>query len=262
MPNGRQLQLQYWLTGTEFHTTCLPGDKAATGLRLALAVEGDRPTKFTGDKVVVFTLERVGADATGAERQRLEREKARLMALLESVVAEEQRKDLLNLLSKQQVAAAELEVEEARAQLRAATAKSDLAYAQVVQAGHEFTLASRKLQEAQAKLDAAEKAAAKGGKQPDAPAKDAAAFTVHVRPLASPEKVIRVKATGNESVLEALAHAAQDMAIKADALSVWVVRGKEILPVDLAAVLQKGDTTTNYTLKPGDQLFVQARIGK
>ena len=59
------------LSGTEFHSSCQPGDKVATGLRLALALEGERPTKFTGDKVVVFTLERVGVNTGSGERDKL-----------------------------------------------------------------------------------------------------------------------------------------------------------------------------------------------
>jgi hypothetical protein len=254
--------LQFWLlSGTHFHSSCQPGEKVATGLRLALAIEGERPTRYAGDKVVVFGLERVGANING-ERDKLERERARLMALLESVAAEDQKKDLLHLLSQHRVAAAELEVEEARAQLQVAAARCDEAQARVEQAGVQFTLASRALQAAQTKLDEAEKAASDAGQKGAGPAKAGGEFTIHVRPLVSPEKVIRVKATGNETVLEALAHAAQDMAIKADALSAWVVRGKDILPVDLAGILQKGQTKSNYTLKTGDQLFIQSKVGK
>jgi len=41
-----------------------------------------------------------------------------------------------------------------------------------------------------------------------------------------------------------------------------VVRGGDVMPVDLAGILQKGETGTNYVLKPGDQLFVQVKVGK
>jgi uncharacterized protein (TIGR03067 family) len=260
-PVERQLLETWFLKGTEFHASCQPGNRLATGLRLAIALEGDRPAKFTGDKVVVFTLERVGADPTGAQRERLEREKAQLIALLESVIAEKQKGELRRLLSEKEVAVAELEVEEARAQLRAAAALADDAQAQVQRANHQFTLASRKLQVAQAKLDAAEKARA-GKEQPAAPAKDGAVFTVHIRPLAAPEKVILVKATGSDTVHDALAYAAQDMALKPDSFMAWVARGSEILPVDLVGILQKGETKTNYALKAGDRLFIQTRLGK
>jgi chemotaxis protein histidine kinase CheA len=262
-PVERQLLETWLLKGTEFHASCQPGNRLANGLRLAIALEGDRPTKFTGDKVVVFTLERVGSDATGAQRERLEREKAQLIALLESVVAEKQREELRRRLSEKQVAVAELEVEEARAQLRAAAAIADEAQAQVQRANQQFTLASRKLQVAQAKLDAAEKArAGDGNEKPAPPAKEEASFTVHIRPLAAAEKVIRVKATGSDTVHDALTYAAQDMALKPESFMAWVARGKEILPVDLVGILQKGETKTNYVLKAGDRLFIQTRVGK
>lgn len=67
-----------------------------------------------------------------------------------------------------------------------------------------------------------------------------------------------MKATGNETVLEGLTYAAEEVLLKSDAVSVWVARGKEVLPVDLAGI-RKGETKTNYVLKPGDQLFVQAK---
>ena len=78
----------------------------------------------------------------------------------------------------------------------------------------------------------------------------------------SPERVIRVPATGKETILEGLAYAAEDMAIKPEALSAWFVREKAILPVNLVAIVQRGDGKTNFTLKAGDQLFVQVRVAK
>jgi uncharacterized protein (TIGR03067 family) len=259
-PVERQM-LHFWLLkGTEFHSSCQPGDRLATGLRLAIALEGERPTKFAGDKVVVFTLERVGADPTGKERARLELEKTRLMELLQLDVANKQREELERLLSKNRVAAAELEVEQARARLQVAAAQCEQAQAEVERRGVQFTHASRNLQEAQKRLDELRKAAGKDEFEPRADPK--ATFSIHIRPLAAPEKAIRVKATGNDTVLEALAHAAQDMAIKPEAFSAWVARGKEILPVDLAGLLQKGETRTNYVLKAGDQLFIQAKVGR
>jgi hypothetical protein len=89
----------------------------------------------------------------------------------------------------------------------------------------------------------------------------ASVFTIHIRTLTAAEKVIRVKATGKQTVLEGLVHAADDVSIKSDALSVWVVREKTVLPVDLPAIL-KGDAKTNHVLKAGDQLFVQVKPAK
>jgi hypothetical protein len=144
----------------------------------------------------------------------------------------------------------------------AAREKVDRAQAQLEQEIQGLTLVFRKLQAARDKLAEAEKALAKDGKKPPAPAKDNDSFTVHVRPLAAAEKLIRVKATGNQTVLEGLAYAAEDMAIKADALSVWIIRQKNVMPVDLAGITQRGETKTNYVLKAGDQLFVQVKVGK
>ena len=87
-------------------------------------------------------------------------------------------------------------------------------------------------------------------------------FPIRVRPVTLPERVIRVPATGKETILEGLAHAAEDMAIKPQALSVWLVRDKAILTVDLVAILQKGNGKTNFPLEAGDQLFVQMRVAK
>ena len=248
------------LKGADFHGSCQPGEPLTTRMRLAIALEGERPTSFAGEKVVVFTLERVSAVVDRAAKEKLEREKARLTALLESVVVEEQRKELKRLLSNNRIAAAELEVEEARAQLSLAAARCDEAQAQVVRANTQFTLSSRNLQAAQARLDAARKPTT--GKAEPARDQDAEPeFSIHMRPLAAPERTIRVKATGKETIKEALAHAAQDMAIKPEALSAWVVRGKEILPIDLPGLLQKNETRTNHILKAGDQLFVQTKVG-
>ena len=93
-------------------------------------------------------------------------------------------------------------------------------------------------------------------------AKEAAMFTVHVRTLTAAEKVIRVKATGKETVLEGLVYAADDVPLKSDGVSVWVVRDKVLLPVDLPGITKNGVTKTNYVLKAGDQLFVQVKPAK
>jgi hypothetical protein len=63
------------------------------------------------------------------------------------------------------------------------------------------------------------------------------------------------------NVLAGLAYTAENMALKPESITVWVVRDKSVLPVDLAAIY-KGDAKTNHTLKPGDQLFVQVKVGK
>jgi hypothetical protein len=160
--------------------------------------------------------------------------------------------------------------EVAAAQLALSRANLDRANATLAMAEAQLDRANLQLDAARWAVEVAKKAAALAdekarlGLPVNPPATPAAAgtFTVHVRPLAAAEKVISVKATGKETVLEGLAYAAEEMAIKADSLSVWVVRNKDVLPVDLVAITQKGMTATNYTLKAGDQLFVQVKVGK
>jgi len=239
---------------------CVPGFKAShqqagAKLRLAVATAGPRPTKFAGgaEGAIEFVLERIAADPT-TERAKLAIEIAKAEEVLRIGKAAGARRAELEL------ELAWLRVEEAKLEQDATRVIIDCAQAQVEEANKQFTIASGKLQEAVARLEEAQKAVAKGAAKP--PAKAGASFTVHVRPLAAAEKVIRVNATGNETVLEGLAYAAEDMAIKPDALTVWVVRGREVMPVDLAGITQKGETKTNYVLKPGDQLFVQVKVGK
>jgi RNA polymerase sigma factor (sigma-70 family) len=160
--------------------------------------------------------------------------------------------------------------EVAAARLALSRAELDRAKATLAMAEAQLDRANLQLDAARWAVEVAKKAAALAdekarlglpGNPPATPAASGT-FTVHVRPLAAAEKVISVKATGKETVLEGLVYAAEEMAIKADSLTVWVVRNKEILPVDLVAITQKGIAATNYTLKSGDQLFVQVKIGK
>jgi RNA polymerase sigma factor (sigma-70 family) len=251
---------------------CPPGLKAAprpadvVELRLAIATSGPRPTKFGSNAagVVEFTLRRVGAEPWD-ERAQLELERAELEAWLranERAPGREAERD--SVTAKLRVLEAKNREKEARARLEKARAVAVAAQAEADVAEVHLQIAVQQLKDAQERLKAAEKDAARLGdpKKPTTPAKEGEAFTVHIRTLLAAEKVIRVKATGKETVLEGLAYAAEDMAIKPEALSVWVVRDKEVMPIDLAGITQWGDTKTNYVLKPGDQLFVQARVGK
>jgi uncharacterized protein (TIGR03067 family) len=238
---------------------CPPAARAATGLKLAIATAGPRPAKFgsNAEGVIEFTLERVGPNPQ-EERERLAREIARLKAALaEGMVTDDRKAEITLRVAMIEVEQAKAEEEQARRQVDIAGELLRHAQVQVDAARVQLAQATNNLKVAEAKLAAAKKGA------PAAPAaKDGDAFTVHVRPLAAPEKVIRVKATGNPTVLEGLAYAAEDMAIKPDAVTVWVVRDKTVLPVDLAAITQRGETKTNYILKSGDQLFVQVKVGK
>jgi hypothetical protein len=205
---------------------CAPALKSAramreANLRLALSIDGKRPTKFGGDGVIVFELARPNP-------KELERR-------------ETQRKAEAELL---------------RAEAELARAHSTV---QVAQADADRAMLS--LQSAKQRLAEAEKTFA-DLKKPKAQPQGDAAFTVHVRTLTAAEKVIRVKATGKETVLEALVYAADEIPLMTGSVSVWLVRDKAVLPVDIPAITQKGDSKTNYTLKPGDQLFLQAKPAK
>jgi polysaccharide export outer membrane protein len=72
----------------------------------------------------------------------------------------------------------------------------------------------------------------------------------------------RLPITGNETVLDAVQYAG-GLAPTASIPNVRLVRpappgvaAPQILPVNLSAIIQEGDTTTNYQLMPGDRVFV------
>ncbi|MFO0852318.1 MAG: polysaccharide biosynthesis/export family protein [Gemmataceae bacterium] len=77
------------------------------------------------------------------------------------------------------------------------------------------------------------------------------------------EAVVKLPATGNETVLDAVANAGC-LSVMADK-RVWVARpgpagcGDQILPVDWKAVSRRGATATNYQVLPGDRVFVMGR---
>jgi uncharacterized protein (TIGR03067 family) len=218
---------------------CGPGIKISSSLRLAIAMNAPQPTKFGGTEgALEFQLIRVGDEHHYALPQQLDRSTEALRLYAEAI-----------RLSEAQAVAEEARAKLAVAQIQAAQAKA------------QFEVAMKQLDEARARIAALEKLA-EAHKPSQATVKDDAAYTVHIRTLYAPEKVIRVKTTGSQSVLEGLAYAAEDMAIKPETITVWVLREKGLLSVDLAAITQKGDTKTNYQLKPGDQLFVQVKIGK
>ncbi len=72
----------------------------------------------------------------------------------------------------------------------------------------------------------------------------------------------RLPITGNETVLDAVNYAG-GLAPTASVPNVRLVRPgppgtatAQVLPVNLSAIIQEGDTTTNYQLMPGDRLYV------
>lgn len=203
-------------------------------LRLAISIDGKRPEKFGGPGVIVFDLHRTAEAATLRAPADAQRELDRLAVEVERAEVDAQ---TAKLVLDETVARLE--------KLKRVAEKAQLDWAE----------ANTRRQRIQKEY---ERAKERWENKAPRPAKAGEVFTVHVRPLTAEEKVIRVKATGKESVLEGLTYAAEDMAIKSDAVSVWVVRDKAILPVDLGAI-RKGEVRTNYALKPGDQLFVQSK---
>ena len=153
------------------------------------------------------------------------------------------------------VAEATLAVQRAKLLRQEAEAQFEAARAQL-------EVAAKKAEVARQNLGLAESALVQLEKPPAPPAKDGPVFTVHVRTLTAAEKLIRVKATGNETVLDALEYVADDALLKSEGVSSWVVRGKTVLPVDLPGLLKHGKTTTNYQLFAGDLLFVQVKPAK
>jgi polysaccharide export outer membrane protein len=72
----------------------------------------------------------------------------------------------------------------------------------------------------------------------------------------------RLPITGNETVLDAINYAG-GLAPMASVPNIRLVRPAppgtcepQVLPINLAAIIQEGDTTTNYQLMPGDRIFV------
>jgi len=98
-------------------------------------------------------------------------------------------------------------------------------------------------------------------------AADAApSYTVHVRELTAPEKVVRVQLTSSVAItdaVEALKRSPHDLA----GMDLWIVRRaasgpRQVLRVDWAAITEQGQCSTNYVILAGDRLFLQARPAK
>ena len=77
------------------------------------------------------------------------------------------------------------------------------------------------------------------------------------------EQVTRKTLAGTSSILDAIADV-PGLAAVADRATIRVVRkgaagaADKVLPVDWTAILQHGDTRTNYQLAPGDRVYVTA----
>jgi polysaccharide biosynthesis/export protein len=78
------------------------------------------------------------------------------------------------------------------------------------------------------------------------------------------QQIVRLPATGNDTVLDAVSQVSGLSAV-ADQHRMWVARPApanapcdQILPVDWVAITRRGRTETNYQLFPGDRLYVEA----
>lgn len=76
----------------------------------------------------------------------------------------------------------------------------------------------------------------------------------------SGEQVVRLPATGSETVLDAMSNVGGLSAVSSK--RIWVARpapagsDDQILPVDWKGITRRGHTRTNYQLLPGDRVFV------
>jgi protein involved in polysaccharide export with SLBB domain len=78
------------------------------------------------------------------------------------------------------------------------------------------------------------------------------------------EQVVRLPATGNETVLDALSQIGGLGAVSSKK-HIWIARPapagapcEQILPVNWAAIVEGGSTATNYQILPGDRVYVKA----
>ena len=80
----------------------------------------------------------------------------------------------------------------------------------------------------------------------------------------SGEQVIRLPATGNETVLDAISNI-NGLPPVASKKRIWVSRPgppgcpRQLLPVDWNAIVRGGETATNYQILPGDRVYVMAK---
>lgn len=260
--------------------------KAVYGVRLALTFGGKRPAVFGGEGVQVYELERAPVAAPDkpvkpvALEELLREREARTRFEAAHATLEAEARERLRAVAEQQERLARQqttleETKELRARLEAARKKLERTVEQYREAHSNVVRAREQLanaEQAQVKLYAeyrdlfAEhetlRVMVEAAKPAPKVAVAGATFTVHVRTATAGEKVVKVKATGNETILEAIVYAADDVPVKSDGVSVWIVRGKEVLPVDLPAILKNGEAKTNYAIKPGDQVFVQSKPAK
>jgi protein involved in polysaccharide export with SLBB domain len=78
------------------------------------------------------------------------------------------------------------------------------------------------------------------------------------------EQVIRLPATGNETVLDAISHI-EGLPAVASKKTIWIARPApagtccdQILPVDWLSLTQRGSAETNYQILPNDRVYILA----
>jgi hypothetical protein len=91
-------------------------------------------------------------------------------------------------------------------------------------------------------------------------------YTVHIRELTAPEKVVCGPLAGSECILDAVA-ALKRSPRELAGMDLWIVRRAEsgkvkALRVDWAAISQRGESATNYVMLAGNRLFLQVRPAK
>ena len=91
-------------------------------------------------------------------------------------------------------------------------------------------------------------------------------YTVHVRELTAPEKVVRVPLASSVAILDAVT-ALKRSPRELERMDLWIVRQKvggkvKVLRIDWVAISQRGECATNYLILAGDRLFLQARPAK
>jgi hypothetical protein len=89
-------------------------------------------------------------------------------------------------------------------------------------------------------------------------------YTIHIRELTAPERVVHRPLTEPELVLDALGSVMTQIP-QLYRMEMWVIRHKpggeaKVLRIDLKAISCRGETATNYQLLPGDQLYLQVPL--
>jgi hypothetical protein len=91
-------------------------------------------------------------------------------------------------------------------------------------------------------------------------------YAIHVREAAKPEMTLCKLFLGSETVLDVIGPLKQQPGGIAN-MDIWLVRReangeKRLLKIDWIGITQRGDPDTNFLLRAGDRLILQARNPK